>query len=304
MVKQYLEATEQKGNAKGHAGKFIVFVLEDLDIFASHPQQNLLYCLFEMALALPVFILGSTCRIDVLELLEKRVKSRFSQNILYLPMPATFSDFLSRIDINLTADLSDAGYLSSIKSLLKTDENFKAIAQASFNLAKDVRPVFNILSATFALVDTSAAFDWSSLPALLLNAVHLLNAQGNPIVEQLNQTSLVELLLLASMCRLISKSPTLNGFTFDNLAEELRLTKQRVPSLENFACSKATVLSAFERLTAQRLFLPTSLTSSALQTDLYYRTVRLGLPHFLVSEVICSHPSANKELQALIVERF
>lgn len=74
----------------GSLNKSIVFILDKLDRFAEHPNQHLLYNLYDLAAnsksTIPICIIGVTDRVDVLELFEKRVKSRFShRNINVCP---------------------------------------------------------------------------------------------------------------------------------------------------------------------------------------------------------------------------
>lgn len=58
--------------------KPIVFVLEELDLFCGHHNQTLLYNLFDncQSKSIPMLVIGLTARIDVVELMEKRVQSR------------------------------------------------------------------------------------------------------------------------------------------------------------------------------------------------------------------------------------
>ncbi|KAL8727191.1 MAG: hypothetical protein Q9166_006228 [cf. Caloplaca sp. 2 TL-2023] len=73
----------------------VVFVIDEFDLFASHPRQTLLYNLFDVAQSrnAPIAVLGLTTRTDVVESLEKRVKSRFGQRYIYLSHPKSFSAF-------------------------------------------------------------------------------------------------------------------------------------------------------------------------------------------------------------------
>ena len=59
--------------------KPIVFVLEEFHLFCSHHNQTLLYNLFDMAQtrATPMVVIGISPELDVLESLEKRVRSRY-----------------------------------------------------------------------------------------------------------------------------------------------------------------------------------------------------------------------------------
>lgn len=79
--------------------KSVIFILDHFDRFCSHHNQTLLYNLFDIAQSAqaPICVLGLTCRLDILELFEKRVKSRFSHRQIFLfPGDNQFSD---RIEI-------------------------------------------------------------------------------------------------------------------------------------------------------------------------------------------------------------
>jgi energy-coupling factor transporter ATP-binding protein EcfA2 len=75
--------------------KSVIFVLDEFDLFAAHPRQTLLYNLFDIAQAkkAPIAVIGCSTRVDVAELLEKRVKSRFSHRWLYLSLPKSLQAF-------------------------------------------------------------------------------------------------------------------------------------------------------------------------------------------------------------------
>ncbi|KAL2872342.1 origin recognition complex subunit 4 [Aspergillus lucknowensis] len=75
--------------------KSIIIILDEFDLFVTHPRQTLLYNLFDIAQAkkAPLAVLGVTTKVDVTEMLEKRVKSRFSHRSVYVPLPRTFEVF-------------------------------------------------------------------------------------------------------------------------------------------------------------------------------------------------------------------
>lgn len=66
--------------------KSIIFVLDEFDLFCAHGNQTLIYNLFDVAQSAqaPICVIGLTRRNDVIELLEKRVKSRFSHRQIFL----------------------------------------------------------------------------------------------------------------------------------------------------------------------------------------------------------------------------
>ncbi|KAJ5702762.1 hypothetical protein N7488_010310 [Penicillium malachiteum] len=84
------------GNKEGvTAAKSIVILLDEFDLFVTHPRQTLLYNLFDIAQArkAPIAVIGLTTKVDVTEMLEKRVKSRFSHRYVYVPLPRTYEIF-------------------------------------------------------------------------------------------------------------------------------------------------------------------------------------------------------------------
>lgn len=80
--------SEITGTQEGITSKSVVFIIDEFDLFATHARQTLLYNLFDIAQArkAPIAVLGLTNRIDVVESLEKRVKSRFSHRYVYLSL--------------------------------------------------------------------------------------------------------------------------------------------------------------------------------------------------------------------------
>lgn len=74
----------------GKQSKPLVFIMDEFDLFTKNKMQLLLYTLLNtiQISTSPMCLLGITCRIDVLDLLEKRIKSRFSHRQIYL-----FNDF-------------------------------------------------------------------------------------------------------------------------------------------------------------------------------------------------------------------
>ena len=96
---------------EGMAAKSVVFIMDEFDLFALHPRQTLLYNLFDIAQArkAPIAVVGLTTRIEVVEMLEKRVKSRFSHRSILLSMPKTLNLFWDVCKQGLTIDEEDLG---------------------------------------------------------------------------------------------------------------------------------------------------------------------------------------------------
>jgi origin recognition complex subunit 4 len=116
------------GNGGATAAKSIVILLDEFDLFVTHPRQTLLYNLFDIAQArkAPIAVIGLTTKVDVTEMLEKRVKSRFSHRYVYVPLPRSFEIFsdacLGSLDLNESemADIVDE--LGTERSLVESDK--------------------------------------------------------------------------------------------------------------------------------------------------------------------------------------
>lgn len=89
--------------------KSVIFVLDEFDLFTSHPRQTLLYNLFDIAQArkAPIAVLGVTTKIDVAERLEKRVKSRFSHRYVHLPLPRSLAAYWEICKQGLLIDMDE-----------------------------------------------------------------------------------------------------------------------------------------------------------------------------------------------------
>jgi origin recognition complex subunit 4 len=100
--------------------KALIFILEEADLFCTHHNQSLLYNLFDLAHRnevnilichpypifnlLPrsknsVFVLGVTLRFDVVDRMEKRVRSRFSSRFIHLLPCSDANDFGEKISL-------------------------------------------------------------------------------------------------------------------------------------------------------------------------------------------------------------
>jgi origin recognition complex subunit 4 len=87
----------------------VVVVLDEFDMFTTHPKQALLYNLFDVVQSSEsaICVLGLTNRFDAVDDLEKRVKSRFSHRILFFSPPATVQDYVAIAQNALTVTAED-----------------------------------------------------------------------------------------------------------------------------------------------------------------------------------------------------
>ena len=97
--------------------KAAVFVIDRLEHFADQRNQLLLYTLFDSAReqAFPICVIGLSTVLDVLEKMEKRVKSRFSQRVIAVSATlfATVEEFKKAIRFALEHRLVDSSQKST-----------------------------------------------------------------------------------------------------------------------------------------------------------------------------------------------
>ncbi|ANB11307.1 origin recognition complex subunit 4 [Sugiyamaella lignohabitans] len=84
----------------------VIFILEEFDRFTVHPRQTLLYNLLDLSQTAKVGIavVGTTARMNTREMLEKRVRSRFSQRLYTIKRPGTLESFWNICTTNLFLD--------------------------------------------------------------------------------------------------------------------------------------------------------------------------------------------------------
>ena len=77
----------------------VIVVLDAFDLFAQHPRQALLYCLLDTVQSCRagagrngLLVVGMTTKVNCVNFLEKRVKSRFSQRVLRVPSVTSLDD--------------------------------------------------------------------------------------------------------------------------------------------------------------------------------------------------------------------
>jgi origin recognition complex subunit 4 len=102
---------EHSESQSNETAKSVIFILDEFDLFTTHPRQTLLYNLFDIAQAkkAPIAVLGLTTRIDVMESLEKRVKSRFSHRYVHLSLPRSLPAYWEICKQGLVVDDEEAG---------------------------------------------------------------------------------------------------------------------------------------------------------------------------------------------------
>ncbi|XP_053326967.1 origin recognition complex subunit 4 [Spea bombifrons] len=273
----------------------VLFILDEFDLFASHKNQTLLYNLFDIAQSAqtPVAVIGLTCRLDVMELLEKRVKSRFSHRQIHLLNSFKFSQYLELFQdqLSLPSDFPDTQFAESwnknIESLLE-NKTVEEVLQKQFNATKDVRSLHMLLLLALCRINVSHPH---------LNAADFLEAfrlrRMDSKANILHGLSVLELCLIIAMKHL---QDIYDGepFNFQMVHNEFqKFIQRKAHSVYNF--EKPVILKAFEHL--QQLELIKPMEGLSVRSQKEYRLMKLLLDNSQVTEALQRYPNCPTDVK-------
>ena len=274
-----------KSDVTGRHSKPIVFILEEFSLFCNHRNQTLLYNLFDVAQsrAAPIIVIGISCSLDVVEGLEKRVKSRFNHRQLAM-LP--FSEFKE--------------YCNAVQNyLLFPNEECSSEAKREWNAhiqqllkAADVHKTLRRLFATNSTIGSLKQFLYTVLALMeekkLTNdhLLEVLNEQNSP-----PEVSLLSGLSVLEMCVLIAVKHVLflyedQPFNFEMAYYEYDKFATRKAKM--FRYDRAVVMKAWEALQDLELITPLDKGTKVqkefklhllqIPTDMILSAVENGLP--------------------------
>ncbi|KAI3639114.1 hypothetical protein MIR68_002644 [Amoeboaphelidium protococcarum] len=240
---EYIRATKE--------GPPLIFTLDEFDKFTQHSKQSLLYNLFDtvQSSGRPILVIGITVRLDVMELLEKRVKSRFSHRQIYCWPASSFESYLNIVSANLQlsgcVDLSAQSRQTLQSSLdgFLTSEQFLKIAKKLFQLNADVRLLFKCILTAVNLLNTEKLMLDIDLVEQSFDLLTVDSRQR--LLEDLSQ---LELCMIVAMKRLLVQK--LDRFNFEMVYREFT----EFTNIHHIhACKKMVAYRAFENFLGLQL---------------------------------------------------
>lgn len=237
------------------SSKPIVFVLDEFDCFCSHKNQTLLYNLFDVAQsrAVPICVLGISSQIDVTELLEKRVKSRFSHRHLYLWPFQDAAAHLAMAHSLLTLDTTESvEWDRDVQRLLATPAIVKLFASV-YNMDKSITLLKRLLYlATVLMVKAGATkLELEHLRSAVDSSVML--ESSNSLAAAIADLSVLELCLLVAikhLAQIYDGEP----FNFEMVFHEyVKFKRRKMPNLPE---ERSVVAKSWESLLALELVRP------------------------------------------------
>ncbi|XP_057960517.1 origin of replication complex subunit 4 isoform X5 [Malania oleifera] len=214
-------------------------------------KQRLLYSLLDamQSVTSQAVVIGISCRLDADQLLEKRVRSRFShRKLLFLP-PS--EDDLQRLldhilslptDSSLPKDYA-VKFNANIHNLL-ADERFKEILRTLSNFDSSVSHLLRFLFCAVSFMDLESGF-----LSLENFKTALSSVQRQPKLESLQDCSVLELYILVCMKKLEVKEQ--NSYNFISVMKEYKAIHDSYQTCDFYA--ETVCLRAFEHLLQREL---------------------------------------------------
>jgi origin recognition complex subunit 4 len=278
------------------ANQSVIFVLDEFDLFASHKNQSLLYNLLDISQSShnPIAVVGLTCRLDVVELLEKRVKSRFSHRQLLLFPHSEFRDYVSltRSLLSLPHNFKQRQFhrewQQNLEKLLQNSKVLQALRQ-QFRISADVRSLKTLLLLPVSRLGPAHPQLTPSDFSLSLEVIH-----RDSLGAVMKGLSVLELCLLVAV-RQISELSCGEPFNFEMVYSEYKKFAQRSQSMDVFSHSVA--LKAFDHLLALELLVPVSEPSVKQSHLREYTPVQLVLGTHQISQAVQDYPNCPTDLR-------
>jgi len=262
-------------------------------LFTHHKNQTLLYNLFDVSQSAqaPVCVVGLTARLDVMELLEKRVKSRFSHRQLHLLPTLTWDDYLHLFQqtLYLPADHDKrfAAEWNKQVNVVSQDGLVQDVLRRQFNLTRDLRDMHKLM--ILPVCKTSAERPYLRVEDFLDSSkLHTTDSKA----AIMHGISVLELCLIIAMKHL---TETYDGepFNFEMIYKEYTKFCQKKSSLQLF--DKAVVLKAFEHLCALELVQPLEGTSAKTQKE--FRLLSLLVDSAQIMDALQKYPNCPTEVK-------
>lgn len=263
--------------------KPVIFILDEFDLFCHHHNQTLLYNLFDVAQSAqaPICVLGLTCRLDVIELLEKRVKSRFSHRQIHLFPPDKFDPyyldtFKQLLELSASFPFKEFSRKWNLNvARLVEDNNVIKVLKRLHNTTKDIRALKTLLLLCVCqLSDEQPQLNGQ----MFVHAQSLFVSEAK--INMLQGLSVLQLCLVVAMKHLTTIYEG-EPFNFEMVFHEYLKFCQRRSSMQSF--ERPVVFKAFDQLKCLELVRPVDNTRG-IQRE--YQLVQLMMTPAQVTEAL------------------
>ncbi|KAG2088486.1 origin recognition complex subunit 4 C-terminus-domain-containing protein [Suillus discolor] len=256
----------------------VVVILDAFDLFALHARQALLYCLLDTAQSCRVgqghngiAVIGVSTRIDTINLLEKRVKSRFSGRMLRTAAPIELSFWMKLIERVLRARIEtpeeewEPLWTLAIDSFIADRKVLEQI-QETVAVTHDIRVLQRILVGIVAALAPSSPFPTF---AQLSSAVHAQRIRDPfPHLSTLPYPSIC-LLIAAVHAHTAGHDAVTFEMLYDAFREQYRASAAAPiqvagGSIGVSRCTREVLMRGFEHLIGEKIFICVAASSTSI----------------------------------------
>eukprot|EP00794_Sanderia_malayensis_P003653 gene3653-4170_t len=274
----------------------VVVILDEFDLFAQHKNQSLIYNLLDVSRnrQTPISVIGVTCRLDIVELLEKRVKSRYSHRSILTFSSIDFEEYLEmlRAMLKLPSDFKDSNYKERWNYNVQTSTDERAtreLIRKHFNKTKDIRSVALLLAEMVCKITHKSPLITKEI---IIEVFKREEIDGK--IQMLKGLSVLELCLVVATKHVLERRSG-EPFNFDMVFKEYQnFVLKRSTTVQKF--EKAVAMKAFEHLLAIEVLKPLhNVNQSTLPKE--YQPMTLLADNSQISQVLSSYTGCPTDLQ-------
>ncbi|KAL5718345.1 origin recognition complex subunit 4 [Ranunculus cassubicifolius] len=270
----------------GLAHKTVLFVLDEFDLFAQG-KQRLLYSLLDamQSVSSQAVVIGVSCRLDADQLLEKRVRSRFShRKLLFLPPSKDDIQRLLKHILTMPEDSTfPRDYAVTFNTKLHNivgDERFTDILDTLSDADSTVHQLLKFLFLAVSNMNMESGF------LSLENFKTALTSIQRPYkLESVQGCSVLQLYILACMKRLEDKEQI--SYNFNSVMTEYKEIHDSYRISDSYA--RGVFLRAFEHLLQRELISFTDIRGQ--NQSIEFRPVKLLISSYELQQGLKSYRS-------------
>lgn len=262
----------------------IIFIIDEIDKYTDTAKQMLLYNLFELTQnpKVPICVIGLTAKLNIRDLFEKRVRSRFSQRIITTHLLATLDEFWSNASATLKIGNKKIGAFSdknypykwneSIDQLYSKPSGLRNAIYQCFFTTKSIGQFKQTCMLPVSKIDARCPFpdgnDFEIYPRSILNGIE----------AKIAACSRHELMMVVAAARYVNRAD--NSHVNFNLAYneyELMIKAYNTESTTLIASGSNGNSSHIDSLALAGIKVTRAITSALIMRDCWARVYKMGL---------------------------
>ncbi|XP_023943911.2 origin recognition complex subunit 4 [Bicyclus anynana] len=241
--------------------KSMVFILEQFDMFChSTRTQTLLYNLFDITHSkqAPMCVLGVTNRIDVMELLEKRVKSRFSHRHIFIfpnentensevksPLSNCKEMLVQCLSMPLALGRRDLPKKRKGRKSIVSNEEVMDIdsTDSQYSIPEQILTKCRTDVKQFQHLEWAFLEDWNSHVQSLVQDQKLVDSLEKLCYYTVNE-QIIKDILFQTVSKLSPSKPYIDAIELSNTIDETVSSEQRVKLLQSLSILELSLVIA------------------------------------------------------------